>query len=125
MDKNKAEGRIGDASRDKWVAFLGRCFELGYISDEEREERVAAMLDAKTMADIRAANRDFDHDTLKEWNDYWEKLRRKGQRPQPGVVPVPYRSVSRNPTPHALIWTIVALMILVLTTCIIIVVAVV
>jgi hypothetical protein len=78
------EKRIGDPTREKYVALLGRCYELGYITVDEREERAAAILVAKTMSDINSVVGDLNTD---DWNDYWQELRSKGLRPKSKIAP--------------------------------------
>jgi hypothetical protein len=86
------EKRIGDPTREKYVALLGRCYELGYITVDEREERAAAILVAKTMSDINSVVGDLNTD---DWNDYWQELRSKGLRPKSKIAPVPQRAAPR------------------------------
>jgi hypothetical protein len=76
--------RIGDASRLKWEACLNRCLELGYITAEEHHGRVAMVLAATTMAEIRPAVADLD---TREWNDYWNRERGAGRQPMDTIIP--------------------------------------
>jgi len=77
------EKRIGDPTREKYVAFFARCYELGYITAEEREERTAIVLAARTMSDINAVIGDLDTDG---WNKAWKDFRAQGLQPVNSVI---------------------------------------
>lgn len=74
--------RIGDASREKWLAFLGRALELGYISVEEYKQRADIALTARTLGELGQAYAELP---WRNWNDAWNKGREKGIYSRDGI----------------------------------------
>lgn len=63
---------IGDDIRDKWLGFLARALELGYITVPEFNERSEIVLTARTSEDILPALRDFPKTTTDAWSAQWK-----------------------------------------------------
>jgi hypothetical protein len=76
--------RIGDPTRDKWLAFLGKALELGYISPAELERRAGIVLSATTTASAEKAYQDLP---WIPWNDAWNAARGKGIYREAEIVP--------------------------------------
>ena len=76
--------RIGDPTREKWLPFLGKALELGYITAEEHEERVEILLKAKTGDESEKAYTDLPWE---DWNRAWNKRRDKGLCRKTDILP--------------------------------------
>jgi Domain of unknown function (DUF1707) len=89
----EAEKRIGDPTRDKWLAFLGKAFELGYITLDEYQRRAETVLHALTMSQVRETHADLP---TQDWDNAWDEKRKEKiylsdrilpDVPQPVTVP--------------------------------------
>jgi Domain of unknown function (DUF1707) len=83
--------RIGDAAREKWLPFLARALELGYLDLEEYTRRMEALLAARTRDELLPVVEGLD---WKPWAAAWDKSRKST-----AILPEP---VSRRETGFAL-----------------------
>lgn len=116
---------IGDDIRDKWLGFLARALELGYITVPEFNERSEIVLTARTSEDILPALRDFPKSDTDAWSAQWKpRLPALFAPPSPAKQDVPMGSVILAPPRRTFIqvlpqvmWALVVIM-LVLAICI-------
>lgn len=65
---------IGDDLRDKWLGFLNRAFELGYLTREEFDLRSDVVLNARYAEDINPVLRDFPRKEVEAWSGSWRSV---------------------------------------------------
>ncbi len=109
---------IGDDVRDKWLGFLARAFELGYITQTEFDVRSRIVMEARTAGDITPVLREFPRTHVEAWSAAWKPL-----IPSSFVTPVPKQETP--PAPHPLftrafpvIMTVLAVLVIVIGVCI-------
>jgi len=92
-DYNQAA--LGDPTRDKYIPYLAKCLELGYISPEEHGRRTDLLLSPElTRAKLHEV---LKHLPWKEWSDAWDRGRRRGIHAKSEVLP----GKRDHPYPHA------------------------
>lgn len=84
---------IGDNVRDKWLAFLGRAFELGYITQIEFDTKSQTILAARTAEEITPVLSEFAKSDIDAWSAQWKPSLPSLFNPDPPAtaVPVPPR----------------------------------
>lgn len=75
--------RIGDAAKEKWLSFLARALELGYLDLEEYTRRMEALLAARTRDDLLPVVEELD---WRPWAAAWDKGRKSAAILPEGVI---------------------------------------
>lgn len=100
---------IGDDLRDKWLGFLNRAFELGYLTREEFDLRSDVVLNARYAEDINPVLRDFPRKEVEAWSGGWRSIIEPFTPPRPAPQDVPGLTVSRTPFYRSPAYIIMAL----------------